>query len=81
MVDDAGVVEEGEVLEEDEDTILERWRRGSQEEPGAEHQGLGLSMARTLVRALGCRLPHEGRPEGGACFRFTLPRARGLPDE
>jgi K+-sensing histidine kinase KdpD len=69
------------VPEGDGDTIFGHWCRGSQEEPAAEHQGLGLSMARSLVQALDGRLWYERRPEGRTCFCFALPRAEGLPDE
>jgi PAS domain S-box-containing protein len=69
------------VLKEDEEAIFEPWCRGSQEQPAAEHRGLGLSMARTLVQTLDGKLWYKERPEGGACFCFSLPRAQGLPDE
>jgi PAS domain S-box-containing protein len=35
--------------------------------------GLGLPLARSIVEAHGGRIWAEGRPEGGAAFRFTLP--------
>lgn len=35
--------------------------------------GLGLSVARGLVQAHGGRIWATNRPEGGACFVFTLP--------
>jgi len=69
------------VPEEDRGVIFEPWVRGSQEEPRAEHHGLGLPMARTLVRVLGGRLWYEECLEGGACFSFGLPTAKDLPDD
>jgi two-component system, NtrC family, sensor histidine kinase KinB len=69
------------VADEDRESIFEPWRRGSHEPADAGHQGLGLSMARTMVQALDGKLWYEENPEGGACFCFSLPRAEGLPSE
>jgi len=38
--------------------------------------GIGLPISRTIVEAHGGQISGEDRPEGGAVFRFTLPRAR-----
>jgi C4-dicarboxylate-specific signal transduction histidine kinase len=35
--------------------------------------GMGLSVSKTIVEAHHGKLRAENRPEGGACFRFTLP--------
>jgi PAS domain S-box-containing protein len=64
------------VAEGDEELIFEAWRCGSREEPDGEHQGLGLSIARRLVRSLGGKLWYESRPGGGASLCFSLPRAQ-----
>ncbi|MER3453497.1 MAG: hypothetical protein C4344_07745, partial [Acidimicrobiia bacterium] len=38
--------------------------------------GLGLSLVRGLVEAMGGRVWYEPAPGGGACFRLTLPTPR-----
>ena len=59
---------------EDLERVFERFFRvdPSRESGGA---GLGLSIAKALVEAHGGRIWAENRPEGGACFVFTLPPA------
>jgi signal transduction histidine kinase len=38
--------------------------------------GRGLSISRTIIEAHNGKLWAENRPQGGACFRFTLPVAK-----
>ena len=42
----------------------------------SEGLGLGLPISRTIVEAHGGLIRAENRPDGGAAFVFTLPRAR-----
>lgn len=42
----------------------------------SEGMGLGLPISRTIIEAHGGEIRAENRPEGGAAFVFTLPRAR-----
>lgn len=37
--------------------------------------GLGLAVSRKVIEAQGGEITARARPEGGACFRFTVPRA------
>ena len=46
---------------------------------GEKSTGLGLSICKRIVEAHGGKIWEENRPEGGACFSFTLPLAS--PDQ
>ena len=64
------------VPEDERQRIFERFVRGRREQHGnTPGVGIGLYLARTIVRRLGgeltCITPATGP---GACFRFTLPR-------
>ena len=52
--------------------IFEKFSRGDKESviPGV---GLGLAICRAIIEAHGGRIWAENRPQGGACFSFTLP--------
>jgi two-component system sensor histidine kinase KdpD len=56
----------------DTDRIFEKFYRAREREGGGV--GLGLTICRGIVAAHGGRIWVENRPEGGAAFRFTLPR-------
>ena len=58
--------------------MFEKFTRGEREsaKPGV---GLGLAICRAIVNAHGGTIHAADRPEGGACFVFTLPL--GTPPE
>lgn len=58
---------------EDLPRVFEPFWRGSDRRPGGA--GLGLAIARGLVRAHGGDIDVESRPGAGATVRFTLPAA------
>jgi two-component system, OmpR family, sensor histidine kinase KdpD len=55
-----------------EEAIFKKFERGQQEgsTPGV---GLGLAICRAIVEAHNGAIHARQRPEGGACFIFTLP--------
>ncbi|WP_374348411.1 ATP-binding protein [Chitinimonas sp.] len=55
-----------------EEAIFEKFTRG-QTESATPGVGLGLAICRAIVEAHGGRIWAENRPDGGACFCFTLP--------
>ena len=55
-----------------EESIFALFERGMQD-GAASGAGLGLAICRAIVEAHGGEIHVENRPEGGACFRFTLP--------
>ena len=55
--------------------IFRRFQRGSTA-GGHEGTGLGLDVARRLLRTMGGRIRYEEGREGGATFAFTLPAER-----
>jgi signal transduction histidine kinase len=57
----------------EEDRLFDKFYRASPESVtlGA---GLGLAICRAIINAHGGRIWAENRPEGGAVFRFLIPR-------
>jgi len=56
----------------DEEKIFDKFYRG--EKASAQSGvGLGLAICRAVIEAHGGNIWAENRPEGGACFCFTLP--------
>ena len=56
--------------------VFEPFFRLPTRKPQSTGTGLGLSVARGLVQAHGGRIWATNRPDGGACFAFTLTLAR-----
>jgi signal transduction histidine kinase len=76
------VMDRGPGLSPEEEASLfatPRWGNGRQR--SAEGRGLGLPIARAVIRSLGGALRYERGPEGMTCFCFTLSQVPGLVDE
>jgi two-component system sensor histidine kinase KdpD len=68
-----GVRDHGPGIPADElDAIFERFYRGKQTQESVAGTGMGLSIARDIVRAHHGKLRVQNTPEGGAQFSFTL---------
>ena len=67
------------IREDDRDRVFETFYRG----PEGGGSGLGLSIARAIVRAHGGRIWVDGAPTGGASLVFELPAhdANAAPEE
>jgi signal transduction histidine kinase len=63
------------VAEEDAERIFQPFTRGRRRDPRVPGTGLGLHIARQIVRAHGGALTVEPTPGSGAAFRFDLPAA------
>jgi two-component system sensor histidine kinase KdpD len=55
------------------DVIFERFYRGKRTQESVAGTGMGLSIARDIVRAHQGKLRVQNTPQGGAQFSFTLP--------
>ncbi len=64
------VRDEGPGLGEDRDRIFKPFRTSK-----STGLGIGLSISRAIVEAHGGKIDGLNAPDGGALFRFTLPRA------
>ena len=63
------------IVQQERARVFRRFERGSSSE-GLEGTGLGLDVARGLVRAMGGTIRYVPNPTGGAGFRFTVPGER-----
>ena len=61
----------------EEDEVFGRFHRGRAGRAGASGTGLGLPIARELMRAWGGDATLANRPEGGARATLTAPRFAG----
>jgi two-component system sensor histidine kinase KdpD len=69
-----GVRDHGPGIPPDElDAIFERFYRGKQAQQSVAGTGMGLSIARDIVRAHHGKLRVQNTSEGGAQFSFTVP--------
>jgi two-component system, OmpR family, sensor histidine kinase KdpD len=69
------VADNGPGLGDDSERVFELFHRAAHTRKRASGTGIGLYVARELVRAMGGEVTGSNRPEGGALFRFTLPLA------
>lgn len=67
------VWDEGPGIPKGQEAVLfEKFVRGKSESPVAG-VGLGLAICRAIIDAHGGAITAENRPQGGTCFRMTLP--------
>ncbi len=62
----------------EEEQVFEKFYRATPES-GVLGVGLGLPICRAIVEAHGGRIWAENRPQGGAAFRFLIPRSKPPP--
>jgi signal transduction histidine kinase len=70
---EVAVLDEGPGLGTDPGALFDLFYRAPETAKRASGTGIGLYVARELARAMDSNLDAFTRPEGGACFRFTLP--------
>jgi PAS domain S-box-containing protein len=74
------VVDEGQGIPEDErERIFSKFHRADSSPRGQSGAGLGLFIARGLVRAMGGRIWVDSAEGGGSSFAFELPLADAVP--
>jgi PAS domain S-box-containing protein len=74
------VVDEGQGIPEDErERIFTKFHRTDSSPRGQSGAGLGLFIARGLVRAMGGRIWVDSAEGGGSSFAFELPLAEAVP--
>jgi two-component system sensor histidine kinase KdpD len=61
------------IPQDEVEAVFERFYRGKQTQESVAGTGMGLSIARDIVRAHHGKLRLQNTPEGGAQFSFTLP--------
>ncbi len=67
------------IAPQDAERVFEKFYRGHH--VGVSGAGLGLPICRAIAEAHGGTLRVEAVPDGGACFRVTLPRPETPPPE
>ena len=76
------VVDEGQGIPEDErERIFSKFHRADSAPRGQSGAGLGLFIARGLVRAMGGRIWVDSAEGGGSSFAFELPLAESAASE
>ena len=74
------IVDEGQGIPEDErERIFSKFHRADSSPRGQSGAGLGLFIARGLVRAMGGRIWVDSAEGGGSSFAFELPLAETAP--
>ncbi len=75
------VTDHGPGLGAEPEQVFALFHRAAHTRKRASGTGIGLYVARDLVRAMGGEISGSNRPGGGAMFRFTLPLEEGAGSE